>query len=91
MGDIQEEQRRSKEIVQRLEREKQLQLENASIRLQNCESERDKLQEEAARYRLKLDKLEKLRDELSAQNQDLTFELNEAKEEMKTCKERENR
>lgn len=59
--------------------------------MQNCESERDKLQEEAARNRLKLDKLEKLRDELAAQNQDLTFELNEAKEEVKTCKERENR
>lgn len=88
---IQDEQRRSKELAQRIEREKQLQLENASIRLQNSESECEKLREEANRLRTKMEKLEKQKSELASQVQDLTFELSDAREEVKSCKETENR
>ncbi|CAG9770560.1 unnamed protein product [Ceutorhynchus assimilis] len=88
---IQDEQRRSKELSQRIEREKQLQLENASIRLHNAEGEREKMKEEVTRYRLKLEKMEKQKDDLITQLQDLNFELSEAKEDAKTCRERENR
>ncbi|KAL1518092.1 hypothetical protein ABEB36_001768 [Hypothenemus hampei] len=88
---IQDEQRRSKELSQRIEREKQLLLENASIRLQNSESECEKLREEINRQRTKLEKLEKQRDDFSNQVQDLTVELNDVREEVKQQKDRENR
>ncbi|XP_066249821.1 rab11 family-interacting protein 4 [Euwallacea similis] len=88
---VQEEQRRSKELIHRVEREKQLQLENASIRLHNSEGECEKLKEEVGRQRLKLEKMEKLREDLTVQNQDLNCELNEARDEAKTVKDRENR
>ncbi|ENN73115.1 hypothetical protein YQE_10256, partial [Dendroctonus ponderosae] len=88
---IEDEQRRSKELLQRIEREKQLQLENAAIRLQNADSECDKQRDEISRQRLKLDKLEKQREDLANQVQDLQSDLNEARDEAKACKDRENR
>ncbi|XP_050300678.1 rab11 family-interacting protein 4B isoform X2 [Anthonomus grandis grandis] len=88
---IQDEQRRSKELSQRVEREKQLQLENASIRLQNSEGECEKLKEELTRQRTKIEKLELQKDELNNQVQELNFELQDAKEEVKNARERENR
>lgn len=88
---LQDEQRRSKELAQRVEREKQLQLENASIRLHNSEGECEKMKEEITRQRVKLEKLEKQKDELTNQVHDLNFELSEAKEEAKNCRDRENR
>ncbi|KAH1008644.1 hypothetical protein HUJ05_009182 [Dendroctonus ponderosae] len=87
----QDEQRRSKELLQRIEREKQLQLENAAIRLQNADSECDKQRDEISRQRLKLDKLEMQREDLANQVQDLQSDLNEARDEAKACKDRENR
>ncbi|KAJ8969714.1 hypothetical protein NQ314_001628 [Rhamnusium bicolor] len=88
---IQDEQRRSKELLSRMEREKQLQLENASIRLQASETECTNLKEEVARQRIRIDKFETQRQNLMDQVQDLTNELNRTKEDMKTCKDQENR
>ncbi|XP_030766065.1 rab11 family-interacting protein 4B isoform X2 [Sitophilus oryzae] len=88
---LQDEQRRSKELVHRIEREKQLQLENASIRLQNAQSECEKLRDEVGRQRTKLEKLEKQKDDLSSQLRDANYELSEAREEVKECRDRENR
>lgn len=88
---MQDEQRRSKELLQRIEREKQLQLENAAIRLQNADSECEKQREEISRQRLKLDKLEQQREDLANQVQDLQCDLTETRDEAKACKDRENR
>ncbi|XP_018571507.2 rab11 family-interacting protein 4 isoform X2 [Anoplophora glabripennis] len=88
---LQDEQRRSKELLARMEREKQLQLENASIRLQSSETECSSLKEEIARQRTRIDKFETQRQEMMDQIQDLTNDLNRSKEEMKTFKEQENR
>ncbi|XP_060534741.1 rab11 family-interacting protein 4 isoform X2 [Cylas formicarius] len=88
---LQDEQKRCREAVARLEREKQLQLENASIRLQNAETQCAKLAEELARCRSKCDKLEAQRDELVAQLQEAGQEAADARDEAKRCRDRENR
>jgi Rab11 family-interacting protein 3/4 len=51
-----EEQRRNKDLVQRLEREKQLEIENYSIRLQGMEKDQRVLTEEVTNLRAQLDK-----------------------------------
>ena len=51
-----EEQRRNKDLVQRLEREKQLEIENYTIRLQGMEKEQRVLGEEVACMRSQLEK-----------------------------------
>jgi len=51
-----EEQRRNRDIIQRLEREKQLEIENYSIRLQGLEKDHRLLNEEATLLRQQLDK-----------------------------------
>ena len=53
---LMEEQRRNKDLIQRLEREKQLELENYSIRLQGMEKEHRMLTEEVASTRSQLEK-----------------------------------
>ncbi|XP_074034325.1 rab11 family-interacting protein nuf isoform X2 [Leptinotarsa decemlineata] len=88
---LQDEQRRTKELVSRLEREKQLLLENASIRLQSSEAECLNLKEEVARQRTQLEKFENQRQNLMDQTQDITSELNLAKEEIKKMKDQEIR
>lgn len=88
---LQDEQRRAKEFVNRIDREKQLQLENASIRLQASETEAANLKEEVTRQRIRLEKLETERRELSEQMQDLTNEVILAKEQATSVKEKERR
>eukprot|EP00092_Neocalanus_flemingeri_P095404 GFUD01121385.1.p1 GENE.GFUD01121385.1~~GFUD01121385.1.p1 ORF type:complete len:416 (+),score=139.83 GFUD01121385.1:290-1537(+) len=53
---LEEEQRRNKDLVQRLEREKQLEIENYSIRLQGMEKDQKVLTEEVTSLRAQLDK-----------------------------------
>ncbi|XP_064215437.1 rab11 family-interacting protein 4A isoform X3 [Tribolium castaneum] len=88
---LQDEQRRSREMLNRLEREKQLQLENASIRLHAAETEATNLKEEVARQRIRIEKLENERKELTDQIQDLTNEVILAKEQATSFKEKERR
>ncbi|KAG5879993.1 hypothetical protein JTB14_010113 [Gonioctena quinquepunctata] len=88
---LQDEQRRTKELVSRLEREKQLLLENASIRLHSSETECLSLKDEVTRQRGQLEKHETQRQNLVDQAQDLTSELSVAKEEMKMMRDQEIR
>lgn len=88
---FQDEQRRSKELIQRIEREKQLQLENASIRLQAAETEAANLREDVARQRIRIEKIEGQRKELSDQIQDLRNEISYTKEKENKFKEQEKR
>ncbi|XP_063920860.1 rab11 family-interacting protein 4 isoform X2 [Zophobas morio] len=88
---IQDEQRRSRELVNRVEREKQLQLENASIRLHGAETEASNLKEEVSRQRMRIEKLESERKELTDQIQELTNEVILAKEQATSFKEKERR
>lgn len=88
---LQDEQRRCKELLARLEREKQLQLENASIRLHSSETEATNLKDELSRQRTRIEKLELERKELSDQIQDLTNDVITAKEQANNYKEQERR
>lgn len=88
---LQDEQRRSREMLNRLEREKQLQLENASIRLHAAETEASNLKEEVTRQRIRIEKLETERKELTEQIQELTNEVILAKEQATSFKEKERR
>lgn len=75
----------------RMEREKQLQLENATIRLQAIESDAANFREEVSRQRIRIEKLETERKELCDQILDLRNELLSAKEEETTFKDQERR
>jgi Rab11 family-interacting protein 3/4 len=88
---MQDEQRRSRELLNRLEREKQLQLENASIRLHGAETEAANLKEEVSRQRMRIEKLEGERKELTDQIQEVTNEVILAKEQTTSFKEKERR
>lgn len=74
-----------------MEREKQLLLENASIRLHSAESECANFKEELTRQRGLNDKVETQRQVLTDQVEDLTNDLNTSKEEMKMMKDQEIR
>uniref|UniRef100_A0A0K8SU50 Rab11 family-interacting protein 4A n=3 Tax=Lygus hesperus TaxID=30085 RepID=A0A0K8SU50_LYGHE len=54
---LQDEERRHRELVARVDREKHLQVENCAIRLQTLELENASVREEAARCRVQADKL----------------------------------
>lgn len=88
---LQDEQRRSREMLNRVEREKQLHLENASIRLHAAESESSTLKEEVSRQRVRIEKLEIERKELTDQIQELTNEMISSKEHVTSFKEKEKR
>ncbi|CAH1102145.1 unnamed protein product [Psylliodes chrysocephalus] len=88
---LQDEQRRTKELVSRLEREKQLLLENVNIRLQGSEAECANLKEEIGRQRVQLEKLDDQRQILHEQNQELAGLLSATKDEMKMMKDQEVR
>lgn len=75
----------------RMEREKQLQLENATIRLQSVESEAANFREEVNRQRVRIEKLETERKELCDQVLDLRNELLLAKESDANSREQERR
>ncbi|KAF5306439.1 hypothetical protein FQR65_LT07351 [Abscondita terminalis] len=88
---LQDEQKRSKELIQRVEREKQLQLENANIRLQAAEAEASNLRQEINRQRIRLEKLETERVDFCTQIEDLRSELLLAKEKETSFKDQEKR
>ena len=88
---LQDEQKRSKELMLRVEREKQLQLENANIRLQSAEAESASLKQEVSRQRIRIEKLEAERREFCDQILDLKNELQMFKENETSFKEEEKR
>lgn len=75
----------------RVEREKQLQLENSSIRLQAAELEATNLKEEVTRQRIRIEKLETERKQLTDQIMDLRNEIVSSKEQENSFKEQERR
>lgn len=75
----------------RVEREKQLQLENSSIRLQAAELEAANLKEEVTRQRIRLEKLETERKQLTDQIMDLRNEIVASKECENDFKDQERR
>lgn len=75
----------------RIEREKQLQLENYSIRLQASETESCNLREEVNRQRIRLERIESEREQLLEQIEDLKNELSYSKDEENQFKEKEKR
>lgn len=75
----------------RVEREKQLQLENSSIRLQAAEVEATNLREEVTRQRIRIEKLETERQQLTDQIMDLRNEILSTKEYENDFKDQERR
>lgn len=78
-------------MVARVEREKQLQLENSSIRLQAAELEAANLREEVTRQRIRIEKLETERKQLTDQIMDLRNEIIANKESENDFKDQERR
>ncbi|XP_065160893.1 rab11 family-interacting protein 4B isoform X3 [Atheta coriaria] len=88
---IHDEQRRTKELIARLDREKVLQLENSSIRQHAAETEANTHKDEAQRQRVRVEKLENERKELSDQLLDFRHEISLLKEDEHKYKEQERR
>ncbi|KAK7084439.1 hypothetical protein SK128_011312 [Halocaridina rubra] len=59
-----EEQRRSKELINRIEREKQLTIENYSIKLSSLEKDKNTVDEDSKRLKSQMEKLQKEKDAL---------------------------
>ena len=64
---LETERKRNRDALQRVEREKQLEIENYSIRLQTLEKEYGKLEAEAAQLRAQSDRLRQEKAELEDQ------------------------
>lgn len=75
----------------RIEREKQQQLENCSIRISALETEVSNLREESARQRGRAERLEIERQELGEQVREIRSELTTAKNLEHTLREQERR
>jgi len=78
-----DEQRRNKEIMVRVEREKQLEIENCHIKLQAIEREMEMLREESARLRSQTERLRTDRTALQQRLDDTETSLHEAQEELR--------
>ncbi|KAI6242608.1 FIP-RBD domain-containing protein [Aphelenchoides fujianensis] len=90
---IAEERSRSKETIARMEREKQLELENMGYRhqvlekeLQSIRKEKDKHEENAEDFQLQLSRIQNEVDELKAVNQQLEKEKQELRSEFENFK-----
>lgn len=78
-----EEQRRNRELIQRIEREKTLTVENYSIKQTNLEETNKRLEEEVQRLRTKSDRHQKERNELEDRALEAEQAANASKEESK--------
>ncbi|XP_072396396.1 rab11 family-interacting protein 4 isoform X4 [Diabrotica undecimpunctata] len=88
---LQDERRGFKDQKARLEREKQLLLDNVNLRLQASETECANLKKEINRQKDEIDKYKNERQNLMDQVSDLTSEVTSVKEEMKMMKNQEIR
>ncbi|KAK9502906.1 hypothetical protein O3M35_011592 [Rhynocoris fuscipes] len=86
---LQDEERRHRELVARVDREKQLQVENCAIRLQSLELENSSLREEAARCRAQADKLRAEVQRLEEEQGRNEATIAALKEELETLNEKE--
>ncbi|KAI4502638.1 hypothetical protein M0802_002550 [Mischocyttarus mexicanus] len=77
---LQTEQRRHRELASRLEREKQLQLENYSIKLQAIDLESSSLRDEIGRLREQIDRVKNDKARLEMELKDSQSEINTARE-----------
>jgi len=75
---LETERKRNRDALQRVEREKQLEIENYSIRLQTLEKEYGKLEAEAAQLRAQSDRLRQEKAELEDQLSESRYALSEA-------------
>lgn len=75
---LETERKRNRDALQRVEREKQLEIENYSIRLQTLEKEYGKLEAEAAQLRAQADRLRQEKAELEDQLSESRYALSEA-------------
>lgn len=88
---IQDEVRRARELVARIERDKSTQIEQYTARVRSLELEVLELREEAARQRGRAERLEAEREEMAEQVKDVRQELNTAKNVEITFREQERR
>ncbi|XP_015188636.1 PREDICTED: rab11 family-interacting protein 4A [Polistes dominula] len=77
---LQAEQRRHRELVSRLERERQLQLENCAIKLQAIDLESSNLRDEIGRLREQLERVKNDKARLEIELKDSQSEINTARE-----------
>jgi len=75
---LESERKRNREALQRLDREKQLEIENYSIRLHSLEKEHGQLQNEAVQLRAQTERLKKEKADLEDQLSESRFALSEA-------------
>jgi len=75
---LETERKRNRDALQRVEREKQLEIENYSIRLQTLEKEYGKLEAEAAQLRAQADRLRQEKADLEDQLSESRYALSEA-------------
>ncbi|XP_043675259.1 rab11 family-interacting protein 4B-like [Vespula pensylvanica] len=87
---LQAEQRRHRELASRLEREKQLQLENYAIKLQAIELESSSLRDEIGRLREQLERVKNDKASLEIELKDSQSEANTARENEKQAAARAN-
>ncbi|KAI4478033.1 hypothetical protein M0804_012224 [Polistes exclamans] len=87
---LQAEQRRHRELASRLEREKQLQLENYAIKLQSIDLESSTLRDEIGRLREQLERFKNDKTRLEIELKDSQSEINTARENEKQAVARAN-
>lgn len=88
---LQDEVRRARELVGRVERDKSSQLEQCSARARAMEQELLELREEAARQRGRAERLQAEREEMAQHLKDVRGELDRARNIEMTCREQERR
>ncbi|XP_021941575.1 rab11 family-interacting protein 4 isoform X1 [Zootermopsis nevadensis] len=88
---LQEEQKRHRELVVRIEREKQLQIENCNIRLQTLELEGASLREESTRLRSQVERLRAEKQASEEQRGEEAVILAALREELQTLRDVERR
>ncbi|XP_049810969.1 rab11 family-interacting protein 4 isoform X1 [Schistocerca nitens] len=88
---LQEEQRRHRELMVRVEREKQLQVENCTIRLQTLELEAASLREEVTRLRAQTDRLRNEKQDMEEQLAEAQCAMSALREDAERLQEAERR
>ncbi|RZF37565.1 hypothetical protein LSTR_LSTR015086 [Laodelphax striatellus] len=86
-----EEERRHRELVARVDREKQLQVENCAIRLQTLELENNSLRDETGRWRNQLEKMRVDKSRVEDQLIEAESTVTSLREELASAREQERK